>query len=195
MLGTVLVLGACSDDPAGPTGDPLSREEALFIAGEVLASGEMTTDVPEEANSQFAIGMVPRSISQDLQITHPCPAGGQVALNWSADVNWDDETGDLTLDVEGSQEHLACAFTRENVTFTVHGDPDISLDAHLEIDDHQPVGEHTLNLRGGFRWHSSDDREGTCPISVEAITNWATQTRTIEGNICGHTVNETLQWS
>lgn len=195
LLAAALVIGACDDDATGPSGDPLSRDEALFIATQVLASGELTTSSPEAATGDFAVGMVPRSISQDLQITHPCPAGGQVVLSWSADVSWDDETGDLTLDVAGSQDHDACAFTRQAVTFTVNGDPDISLDAHLEIDNHQPVGEHTLNIQGGFRWSSSDDRAGSCPINVEAITNFATQTRTIEGEVCGHTVSETLAWN
>lgn len=195
LLGALLVLGACDEDAAGPTGDQMSRDEALFITTQVLASGETTTEAPEANTGDFTVGMVPRTLTQTLQVTHPCPVSGQVQLSWSANLAWDDETGDMTLDVEGMQNHAACAFNREGLTFTIHGNPNIELDAHIEIDNHMPVGEHTLNIQGGFRWTSSDGREGTCPISVEAITNFTAQTRTIEGNVCGHTVSETLAWS
>lgn len=195
LLGALLVLGACDEDAAGPTGDQMSRAEALFVAAEVLASGELTTSEPEAGTEGYTVGMVPRTITQDLQISHPCPAGGQVQLSWANDLTWDDETGDLSLDVEGTQVHAACAFTREGITITVNGNPNIQLNAHLELDNHQPSGEHTLNIQGGFRWSTSDGREGTCPISVDAVTNFATHTRTIEGNVCGHTVSETLSWS
>ncbi len=194
-LALAPALAACSDDAVGPTGDQLSREEAAFIAAEVLANGEMSMDVPEGFVGDVQVDKVPFTAARDLVITHSCPAGGQVTLRWSADIDLDPDAGDLTIDVEGSQEHDACGFTRQAITYVINGDPGISVTAHVEIENHQPVGEHTLNVEGGFRWSSSDDRSGTCPINVEAITNFATRTRTVEGSVCGHTISETFTWT
>lgn len=193
-LALAPALGACSDDAIGPTGDQLTREEAAFIAAEVLASGELSLDAPEGMVGDVEVGKVPFTASRELQITHPCPAGGEVTLRWNADITLDTQAGDLTIDVEGSQDHDACEFTRQAITYVIDGDPNISLRAHMEIADHEPV-EHTVNIEGGFRWTSSDDRSGTCPINVESITDFAAQTRTIQGEVCGHTISETFVWS
>ena len=111
-LALAPALTACSDDAIGPTGDLLTREEATFIAAEVITSGEVSLDAPEGMAGDVQIDPVPFPASRDLQITHPCPAGGEVTVRWDADITLDTEAGDLTIDVEGSQEHDACAFAR-----------------------------------------------------------------------------------
>ena len=192
LLSSLLVAAACSDDAVGPTGDRLTREEALFVAGQVVASGEQTTFTSQQSiNARID----PTTFRQDLQFSAPCPLGGQVTLVWHTDLKVDPSAGSLDVDVEGSLAHDACAFPHEGITITVSGNPDIDVDAHASLRNHFQSGEHTVKIDGGFRWSASDGRSGTCPISLDASVNLTTKTKTVEGEVCGHTLHETVTWT
>ena len=192
-LGGVIAIAACSDDTTAPTGDRLSREEALFIASQIVASGDQST-LSAQQNAQTSARVDPRTITQDLKLSAPCPRGGQVHLDFDVDLSFDAAVGSLELDLAGSLQHDACAFERAGVIFTLDGNPDIDFDAHAEARNHQPAGEHTFEVNGAFRWSTSDGRSGTCAIAIDAVTKFTDRTRTIEGEVCGHTFSETVSW-
>lgn len=196
LLGTVLVLGACSDDPAGPTGDRLTRAEAALIAGDVTAKGDVVTAMPQMSASgvESSTAGIPRTFSQDLNITIECPLGGQVQQVYSVDATMDLDAGNFSLDVTGTQQHMACAVRHNGVTITLDGDPDIDMEAHVGTVNHHPQA-HTLEINGAFKWTASDGRSGTCPINLDAVTNFAARTRTVAGTVCGHSYNETTSWT
>jgi hypothetical protein len=83
----------------------------------------------------------------------------------------------------------------EGITITLDGSPDIDLAAHASGRNHLPSGSHTLEIDGAFKWSASDGRSGTCPITLDAMTDWAAKKRTVDGNVCGHTIKETTSWS
>ena len=207
LLGSVLALSACSDsdksDALAPQGDRLERDEAVYLATEVVGSGQLTLQVPDEVSSDlavgasgdFTVGVSPRTLKRDVAVSLQCPVSGRLLLEWSTEVTWDRETGDMTMDVEGRQEHQDCAFRRRGVVITVDGDPDIRTTAHAEMENHKPVGQHTLTVQGAFNWEKSNGASGRCEIDVQAITDWDAKTRTIEGTICGHEFRESLEWT
>lgn len=196
LLGSVLVLGACSDDAAGLSGDRLTRAEAALIAGDVTAKGDLVTSTPQVTPNgvESSATGVPRTFTQDLNITVECPFGGQVQQVYSVKATMDLDAGNFLLDVTGTQQHVACAVRHNGVTITLNGDPDIDMEAHVGTVNHQPQA-HTLAIDGAFRWTASDGRSGTCPISLDAVTNFAARTRTVQGTVCGHSYSETTSWT
>ena len=192
-IGALLVLGACSD-PIGPTGDRLTRAEAMLIADDVAAHGQQTTTASRPASAELTIASDPITIENDLELTHRCPRGGELQQTWKASGSFDLQAGSYDLDIEGVQKHVGCAYPHEGITITIDGNPDIELSAHASGRNHQPSGSHTLEINGSFKWTASDGRSGTCPITFEAVTNWAAKKRTVDGDICGHTIKESLTW-
>lgn len=190
----VLVLSGCSD-AAGPSGDHLSRSEALVLASDLTVRSEQTTTASSSRSSSLGTNADPTTITHELELTHPCPRGGQLKQSWKATATLDLPTGSLELDLAGQQEHVDCAYQHEGVTITVDGDPDIDFSAHAALSNHQPTGEHTFEVSGAFKWSSSDGRSGTCPVTLNAVTDWAAKKKTVEGDVCGHTIKETTTWS
>src|SRR6185503_14066234 len=64
----LLLLGACSD-AAGPTGDRMTRQEALLVSGDVTARGEQTTTTaaPSSSTGALAISADPTTVTHDLE--------------------------------------------------------------------------------------------------------------------------------
>jgi hypothetical protein len=195
IFSAALVLAACSDDTLEPTGDRLTRAEASIIANNVTANSEQTVAMPEAATvSSSVVAADPVDFTQELELNITCPAGGTLQQKWNVIATIDQDVGDFSLDVVGFQKHLACAYQHEGITITVDGDPDIDMKAHIATDNHRP-SEHTLEIDGAFKWTASDGRSGTCPITLDAVTDFGARKRTVNGNVCGHTVTETTTWS
>ena len=192
----LLVLSACQDT-AGPA-DSLSRAEAVAVAAQVLASGEgLTASLDGSASSgdQAAAAGAPTTFTHTHRSTHPCPSGGEVSFDLTVEGSFDPEAHTFEVDVEGSQTHTSCAFPHDGLVITVTGNPDIDFSAHAAAINGQPSEPYTANVSGGFRWSSSDGRSGTCAVTLASVTDFAARRRTLEGNICGHTVTETTTWS
>ena len=69
------------------------------------------------------------------------------------------------------------------------------LGAHAAVNNNQPSEPFTVNIDGGFNWTASDGRSGRCAIEYEQITDFAARKRTVEGDVCGHSVKETFTWN
>jgi hypothetical protein len=194
ILSAVFVFAACSDDAAGPTGDQLTRAEAQLIAGNVTANTEQATASPQMSTLGDASAADPINFTNDLEFTVPCPVSGQLQQRWTARVTFDQAAGSFEMEVNGMQKHLACAFRHEGLTLTVDGDPDIDIEAHVATQNHQPT-QHTLRIEGAFKWSASDGRSGTCPITLDAVTDFGARKRTMEADVCGHSIKETTTWT
>ena len=194
IFSAALVLAACSDDTMEPTGDRLTRAEASVIANNVTANSDQTAAMPQASSVTADANTIPIDFTQELELNIVCPAGGNLQQRWTVIASIDQDVGDFSLDVVGFQKHLACAYQHEGITITVDGDPDIDMEAHVATDNHRPSA-HTLEIDGAFKWTASDGRSGTCPISLDAVTDFVARRRTVNGSVCGHTVNETTTWS
>ena len=196
FLVLALTVSACSDS-TGPEGDRLDRAEALQLAAQVLASSEgaaaasMSTsvaDVPEGAAA-------PTEFTIEHESTHPCPSAGQVAVDFVLNGSFDEETKALQAELAGSQVHTGCAFPHDGATLTVSGEPSVAFAASVGAVDGVPSQPFTFSLDGVLRWGSSDGRSGLCELSLAAVTDFAAQQRTVQGAICGHTIDQTLSWN
>lgn len=192
----LVALSACKDS-AGP-GDNLTRAEALAVAAQVIASGEGVASAIEgsvASPDQAAAEGVPTIFTHSHQSTHPCPSGGQVSFDLLVNGSFDAAAHAFEVDVEGSQTHAGCAFPHDDLVLTLDGNPEIGFSAHAAATNGQPSAPYTANLSGGFRWSASDGRSGVCSVTVAAVTDFAAKRRTVEGNVCGHTVTEVTTWS
>jgi hypothetical protein len=189
-----LLLAACSDS-AGPTsGDRLTREEAMRLAAEV-SSSVGTTSVTPVRNHAEGVASVPINFTEDHQNTHPCTDGGTVRLTWRITGSIDPEAGLFEMDVEGTHQPSGCAYEHDGLLLTINGDPDMDFDAHVAVANSQPSEPFTISINGGFAWSASDGRSGRCTVQYAEVTDFAAGRRTVDGNVCGHVVKETLTWS
>jgi hypothetical protein len=198
-IGLSLAIVAC-EDTSGPTGDQLTRVEALALAAEVLASSEgaASTSASAEAGAAVSPGMAggpPVNFSQEHESTHPCPAGGQLAIAFELNGTFDEDTNSLQANLQGTHTHSGCGFPHQGVTITVDGAPSIGFSASVGAVNGLPSQPFTFTLSGGFDWSASDGRSNTCQLSLEAVTDFTAQQRTVVGSVCGHTVDDTFNWS
>jgi hypothetical protein len=191
-----VVLAACSDDGLGPnSGDQMTRDEALMIAAAVSGSVETTSTAPTVTASPSRVAGIPFTFSQDVETSHPCPQGGNVALQWTVSGSADPDAGSFVLDLDGTHKPSGCAYPHNGLTFTLTGDPALSFSAHIAIANHQPSAPFTASISGAFNWTASDGRSGRCVVQYSESTDFIARQRTVDGEVCGHTVKETLSWS
>lgn len=197
LLGAGLVLGACSDT-SGPTGDRLTQAEALQLAAQVMASSEGAASGSLEvsaAPSGTAEAGPPVNFTQEHESTHPCQSGGELAVQFVLNGTYDEETSSLQADLTGSHVHNDCSFPQNGLTLTLNGQPSIGFAVSIGAANGMPSQPFTFSLDGAFAWEMSDGRSGTCSLDLSAVTDFAAQQRTVQGSVCGHTINDTFSWS
>jgi hypothetical protein len=195
LLVVSVAFAACSDS-SGPNGG-LSRAEALVIVSAVSNSAQTsgTSAASATARPNVSASAVPVSFEHNLETSHPCPSGGTLGLAYHAAGTVDEEAGTAVLDISGSQTHAACAIQHGLITITINGDPRLEYEAHLSVLNQQPNAPFTVGVSGAFNWSTSDNRSGRCSITYDEVVDFALRRRTVEGNICGHTINETFTWT
>jgi hypothetical protein len=138
---------------------------------------------------------VPTTFTQDHSSHHPCPQGGALDLAYRVTGSVDPAVGSWEITIDGKTTHAGCAYTHEGIVITVNGNPNIDFDAHASVYNGQPNAPHTAGVNGSFKWTSSDSRAGTCNIEVNAVTDFAAKRKTVNGAVCGHTIQETTTWN
>jgi hypothetical protein len=192
-LAAVLALGACDEDGTGVEGDAMTEAEATAVASIVAnTSGDATSEGLTEVTQSGGDGAGTITLNQTT--THPCPEGGAVEAVMALTLDYDNDAGSFELDADGTLTHDGCAFNRNGVTFTVDGDPSLSLAAFAAAEAGEPSGDWTSSADGAFLWSASDGREGRCVIDVTTVTDFVAQERTVSGEVCGHTIEQTLTW-
>jgi hypothetical protein len=197
-----VLLAACSDDdPAGPgfSGDQLSKVEAEAVLTAIFEIADATRDEIMENQPVMGSGLttasaMPGSISFKHTSTHPCPEAGSVAVSLNVDLEYDEEAESLDYDARGSLTHEKCGFEHENVHFTVDGDPNISFATRVIVTEgvFEPITE---SLKGAFEWSAHDGRSGRCVIDLSRVTDLVGKKRTLQGEVCGHTIEQELTWT
>jgi hypothetical protein len=97
--------------------------------------------------------------------------------------------------MDGSRTHTSCAFPHNDLTLTVTGALSIGVIASVGAVNGQPSQSFTFSLDGAFCWAASDGRSGTCPLELDAVTDFIAGERTVEGAICGHSLSERTTWT
>jgi len=192
-LAAVASFAACSDDPTGTQGDPMTRAEALSVAGNVvtaseLATSEGITEVTETGDGSGTIHFTQTS-------THPCPTGGSVQVDLTVDVDYDQPAQAFELDAAGVLTHANCGVQGDDGIVTFNGDPSLQIGVYAIADGGVATAPWTTSIDGAFTWAAADGREGRCLVALFASTDFTAQERTVAGEICGHTIEQTLAWN
>ena len=197
MVGAMGIGLAGCQDTAGPTGDRLSRAEALHLMTQVMASSEgaATTSMQMGASAGAENAGPPVSFTQTHESMHPCPAGGQLAVAFEVNGSYDEDTQSFQADLAGSHTHAECALPQNGRTLTLNGQPSVNFAISIGAVNGVPSQPFTFSLDGALQWASSDGRSGVCPLDVDAVTDFAAQQRTVQGAVCGHTFDQTLSWN
>jgi hypothetical protein len=191
-LAAAAVLAACDDDPTGTEGDPMTRTEALAVAGNVVTVGELATtegitEVTETGEGSGTIHFTQTS-------THPCPQGGNVQVSLDIDVDYDEPAQAFELDATGVLTHAGCAVQGDDGVVTFEGDPGLQIDVYAVAEDGVATAPWTNSIAGAFTWSAEDGREGRCVVDLAASTDFIAQERTVVGEVCGHTIQQTVSW-
>lgn len=193
-LFATLAIAACADDGTGVEGDAMTRAEATALASAIALSSEgATAEGLAEVTQSGGDGA--GTITFTRTATHPCPQGGEVAVELNATVDYDEQAQSFDLDADGILTHDGCSFEHEGERFTVDGDPGLSLEAHAAAEGGEPVGDWTSSVVGAFLWTADDGRDGRCVIDLSTITDFTATNRSVSGEVCGHTIQQTIDWN
>jgi len=196
-IAAAALLAACSeaDDPAGANGDQLTRAEALVIVDAIAMATDEDHSAVIEGGASSPAGAAPGTITVEHTSTHPCPVDGQVAVALQATLTYDEEAESLEYGAEGSLTHEACGVVHEDVTITVDGDPSIAFATHAAFAGGAATEPITESVEGAFLWSTSDGREGRCVVQIEKVTDLIEKRHTLQGEVCGHTIERTITWT
>lgn len=193
LLAATVLFAAC-DDTAGP-GDAMTRAEALLVADALAANGEATSEASQPETGEVTIASVPTTFTQTHNSLHPCPMGGRLALAYTVTGAFDGQVGSWEVNLVGKQTHQGCAYGHEGVTITVDGNPSINFESRAAVYNGTPSEPHTMGIDGGFKWSGSDGRAGNCMIEISAVTDFAAKRKTVNGTVCGHTIEQITTWT
>ncbi len=189
------LLAACNESPTSSRGDRLTPQEAQAIADGVTQSGSSASSgLRPELGQSDVIASPPTIITTDHDSSHPCPKGGRIAVSLDATFMMDAEARSYALDARGALTHQGCMFVQESVTLTVNGDPNLGYEAHAAVENGQPKGLWRSEAEGAFNWTASDGRSGRCVLNITDVTDFAAKKRTVEGEVCGHTIKQIVSW-
>lgn len=190
MLAIAVAAAAgCSDQ--GPGDGQLSAQEAAFIAldtdgmagemilGHIMLFGGMGFGSDNTVADE-------RTFSR----SRPCPAGGTVSVEGSAERTRGNGVIEWTFEASGAWN--ACAHTRNEVTITKTGTWEQT--AYRKVVQGDFAGLQTSTKRGSFNWTKSTGESGTCAFDITSTRNPETGTRTVKGTVCGREINREVTW-
>lgn len=198
VCAMAVLFAACDKSATDTEGDALTRAEAFAVASAVA---EVNADAADRgigegsASATLSVAAEPKTISFDHTSSHACPTAGRITVGMQAVLVWDRDTNAGELNATGSLVHDACAFPHEGLTLTVTGNPSLTVTSHAATSGGRPSEPWTSDAGGSFSWSASDGRSGTCGIDVSTVTNFDTRSRTVQGEVCGHTIDQTITWS
>jgi hypothetical protein len=200
LCAVVLGLAACGEFTA--SGDPLTEAEvgelAAAIANEGFVGFGDVTGAPAAAPG--ATSEPALRIMITLNESVPCDGGGTATVvgTMTADINEQTQTGTFEFDYTLTP-HGCHVETESDDVYTLTGDPNLQAQGEFNW---SPTGfDGSLNYEGKFKWETGD-RAGACAftltarfqVSMDPETGVTTGTVTITGEICGVTVNRTVQF-
>jgi hypothetical protein len=188
VLGAVLLSAAACGDSTGPRGS-LTQEETSELARQMGTHfvSAFTPSAAVASKGDASLNAIPAPFNLSVDVTVPCPQGGNTRVTTSVTGNVDNATQSLTATADGTNKLTACGFDVHGKTVWVTGE----LTSHAEVNvvNGLPAGVQTARLTGEFDWRTSDQRSGTCAVSYTATANYRTRRAVVSGNFCGSTIN------
>ena len=196
--GLLLAVAAC-DQSTGLSGG-ISQADANQLAADMDAVSTLgTPDFGLGPSFSVSVGngsaaatavSAPITINNQFTVAKQCPQGGQVVIAGSAVGSGDRTTHNLTLETNATRTDTNCAFQTRDGVLTLNGNPNIVYKGNLNIVNALLSGVQTQTHKGSFTW-ARVGGSGTCDVDLTSSYDPATNTATVTGSFCGHTVNAT----
>lgn len=179
------ILTSGCGDSTGPEGDTLTDAELDVLMELIFVVGSLpSTDSGPAAAAAGVPSAVPFNISVDE--TAPCPEGGTVRVQGTAQGDLDPDTGNGSIIENVTETFQSCRATSQEsgISFTLDTDPSItaevtavSSDTSLELD---------ASMNGKIRW-MTDGKSGACSVSLTASMTVSGETIQLSssGVVCG----------
>jgi hypothetical protein len=186
-----LLAAACSDGTAPDAA--IDADDAAAIA---LDTDAITGEI---VFAQMLLGgfsaddgiSIQSADTRDFSRSRNCPAGGSVELDGTIDRTG--ERGNFQFDVSATGTWIDCAHARRDVTRSVNGS--FTFTAHRSIVDGQFDGPQTSHKAGSFAWSASNGNSGECTFDITATRYPDLNQRTVQGTICGRSIDRTVTWN
>lgn len=184
LVGAVLIVTGCGDDPNAPGTDPaiLSTSDAEAIADQAAAAVLAAIEAGFPANPGPATtSSIPVDFTRDH--THDCPAGGTMTA--SVTVSGDMTHGPSDLTIEGSTVFSGCMHGGGERSITLDGQ--LVHSGTIAVTD---MGrEASFTMSGELSWTVQPDDDGSCTIDLSVT--FADGSRGVSGTVCEREVGIT----
>ena len=189
------VLVAGCDSTTAPDSS-LTPTELAELSDAMIQEGlaeSADTSLTATADDGLALDVVTRST--EFARSYACPFGGEISVDGTMERTRETESRAGTMHFEAERTFDGCVRPMGENTVTITLDGAVTFTAHREWQAGQWHGSQEITLVGDIAWVTSDEREGTCAIDLEAIFEPGTGSRTVTGTICGQDLGEMSGWS
>ena len=193
-VGLIVALAACGDSGTEvDVPDELTPAEAEALA-EAVGMTVLSTWSEDDSEGSALAAPAPFTVESDLELEVPCKLGGSVAIEGTVRIEGDEEARSTTLDYAVTHMHQACTVqSKDGVVFTLNGAPHVTANLHVE------TGGNVVLLSGDYGgavdW-TTEEKEGTCPLSAEFSFELDLASETLagslEGTVCGVTLSRSV---
>ena len=183
VAGVALCAAAACGDSTAPDAT-LTDDEAIELARQMeihFTGGFSSSTAPEGAGVQF--NTVPEPFNVPVDVSVPCPRGGNTRLTGTVSGTMDEATESLTAHLNGTHRPTNCGYDVHGKTISISGS--LTTTAHVEVANGVPIGRHAATLVGEFNWRASDGRRGTCAVDITSTANFSSRISTLTGTLCG----------
>jgi hypothetical protein len=192
LIPLLFAAAACDGGGSTPVGnDALSADEAAQLTRAMFGMVRGMTGTGLPGGSFNLAPASQNTFTAPIHETVPCQPGGEVDVDGTVTIGFDDVTMGMSLEADISAAPSACAHRLEDGgVIRVTGDPD--LDIHLRMaGGAEELTEFQVTEIGAFTW-TRGGASGRCAVNIASALNAATQMVTVSGTFCGFPVNETV---
>ena len=188
---TALVLGGC--ESIWPSDEDVMTQTEANAFAEGLYDGSLLDfeDLLAPADPEVALPGVPIPVEAVI----PCTGGGKAAFSGNATVSLDEAQGVFSTEVSGTLTADGCTFTSDGLGFALDTESGLAQRIVVSFSFETLTLSFDMTSSGSFGW-SQGIRVGSCSldntITAEATAAESAPTATVEGSVCGLTVDRTI---
>ena len=177
---------SCSHDTSTPS-NPAAQSLAVQTSDDEIAA-----DAAFEPAIDQQVDGATSSADVSFNGTYNCPAGGTIVWQGSLHRTYDASTHTLEAQADGTRLTTDCARTRGDLTTVVNGSA--AWDAYRKRVNGRPSGLQTTHHSGSWNAVRSDGFQKSCSFDITVVRDPEAMTRTLDGTICGTTVQKVVTW-
>src|SRR5688500_10940326 len=191
----LLLAGCVGADIPEPS--DLTREEAVQLAALVGVTGADRIEAGWTSESRSpsggASGLRLATLRQDLDISGPCPLGGNVGLEGEVEIEAVNHSG--SIEAAFVVTHDDCKVNTDEGPITLDGRPSLTFTGAFAWANDQQSQPPRLTSSGNVAWARGSGGAGTCEVDLVSVTDFIARRRTVDGTFCGFEIEEELTWA